>query len=101
MAIRTSKEKTLFHSGTLEEARHKAKAALTKGGFKKISINEELNCASASFNNFFVVGKIDISITPKDQGVEIQVKSTANSDNIFALFSSPNEKILNSFVSNY
>ena len=58
MAIRTSKEKTLFHSGTLEEVRHKVKTALTKGGFKKIWINEELNCASASFNNFFLLAKL-------------------------------------------
>ena len=36
----------------------------------------------------------------KNDKTNINVKSTANSDNIFALFSSPNDKIMNAFKDN-
>ncbi len=47
-----------------------------------------------------VVGKIEIVLSEKEKGIEINVKTTANSDNIFALFSSPNDKIMNAFKEN-
>ncbi len=47
-----------------------------------------------------VVGKIEIILSQNEKGVEISVKTTANSDNVFALFSSPNDKIMNAFKNN-
>ena len=101
MAIRKSKEKSLQFNGTIKEAKIKCKSALESGGFKKIDINESLNQLNAKFNNFFVVGSIDISLANTDHGVTISIKSTANADNIFALFSSPNDKIMKSFTENF
>ena len=101
MAIRKSKEKSLQFNGTIEDAKIKCKSALESGGFKKIDVNESLNQFNAKFNNFFVVGSIDISLAITDHGVTISLKSTANADNIFALFSSPNDKIMKSFTENF
>jgi len=101
MAIRKSKEKKLQLQDTLENVREKCLSALTKGGFKSVENNESLNQIAAKFNNFFVVGKIEIMLTKDDNGVDVNLKSTANVDNIFALFSSPNDKIMNTFTDNY
>ena len=56
---------------------------------------------NAKFNNFFVVGSIDIGLANTEHGVTVSLKSTANADNIFALFSSPNDKIMKSFTDNF
>lgn len=101
MAIKQSKEKDLQFIGTLEDAKIKCKSALEVGGFKKIVNNDSLNQMNAKFNNFFVVGSIDISLANTEKGVTISIKSTANTDNIFALFSSPNDKIIKTFTNNF
>tara|TARA_B100000900_G_C20471248_1_gene671492 strand:- start:32 stop:337 length:306 start_codon:yes stop_codon:yes gene_type:complete len=101
MAIRKSKEKKLQVQDTLEVVKEKSLSALNQGGFKKIENNNNLNQITAKFNNFFVVGNIEIMFAKNDNGVDINLKSTANADNIFALFSSPNDKIMKSFTDNY
>ena len=101
MAIRKSKEKNLQYNGTLEEAKTKCRLALVSGGFKKIEQNEALNQLIAKFNNFFVVGSIEVGLKKTDHGINISLKSTANADNIFALFSSPNDKIMKFFTENF
>ena len=101
MAIRASKEKSLQFNGSLDEAKIKCKSALEAGGFKKIEQNDNLNLMNAKFNNFFVVGSIEIGFSTTDHGITILLKSTANSDNIFALFSSPNDRIVRAFIENF
>ena len=101
MAIRKSKEKSLQFNGTLEEAKIKCKSALEAGGFKKIELNDSLNQFNAKFNNFFAIGSLDIGLANTDYGINVSLKSTANADNIWALFSSPNDKIINSFTDNF
>ena len=101
MAIRRSKDKSLQFNGSLEDAKIKCNSALEAGGFKKIQMNDSLNQLNAKFNNFFVVGSIDICLAKTEHGVTISIKSTANADNIFALFSSPNDKIMKSFTDNF
>ncbi|QOR75943.1 MAG: hypothetical protein IMW88_11650 [Thermoflavifilum sp.] len=101
MAIRKSKEKSLQFNGTLEEAKIKCKSALEAGGFKMIEQNESLNQFYAKFDNFFVVGSLEIGLAKTDHGITISLKSTANVDNIYALFSSPNDKIMRSFIDNF
>lgn len=101
MAIRKSKEKSVQFNGSLEDAKDKCKSALEAGGFKKIENNDSLNQLNAKFNNFFVGGSIDVGLAKTEHGVNISLKSTANADNIFALFSSPNDKIIKSFTNNF
>lgn len=100
MAVRKSKEQKFQVKGELDELKEKCVNALNSGGFKKIENNSFLNQLSAKYSKATVVGKIEITLVENEKGVEINVKSTANSDNIFALFSSPNDKIMNAFSSN-
>jgi hypothetical protein len=48
-----------------------------------------------------VWGEIIVTLSPEADNVKINAKSTANADNIFALFSSPNQKILDQFKNNF
>jgi len=101
MAIRKSKKKSLQFNGLIEDAKAKCRTALELGGFKEIESNDSLNQMTAVFNNFFVVGSIEIGLAITEYGVSVSLISTANADNIFALFSSPNDKIMKSFTDNF
>lgn len=45
-------------------------------------------------------GEIIITLLEDGDNIKINAKSTANTDNLFALFSSPNQKILDQFKNN-
>jgi len=100
MAIRKSKEQKFQVNGEINDVENKCTNSLELGGFKKIETNDFLNQISAKYTKMTVVGKIEISLAENDKGIEINVKTTANSDNIFAAFSSPNDKIMNAFKEN-
>ena len=66
--------------------------ALDKGNFKDISTNKTLYTLNAKYKTFTVIGQIDITLLPDGERTSVQVKSTGNVDNIFALFGSSGEK---------
>jgi hypothetical protein len=100
MAIRKSKEENFAVKGNAEEWLTKAEQALLKGGFTNIRTIEILNQITGDYKKLTVWGEIIITLLPDADNLKINTKSTANVDNIFALFSSPNQKILDEFKSN-
>ena len=100
MAIRKNKEENFQIKGNLNDVISKCKNALEIGEFAKINVNETINQITADYKKLSVWGEIKITLTENNEKVNINVISTANSDNIFALFSSPNDKILNQFKNN-
>lgn len=74
--------------------------ALQKGNFKDISINKTLYTLNAKYKTFTVVGDIEIALHPHNERTSVQVTSTGNVDNVFALFASPTKKIAEAFKSN-
>ena len=100
MAIRKSKEENFQISGNLSEVIQKCKTALEKGEFTKINVNETINQLTANYKKLSVWGEIKITLTENNERINVNAISTANSDNLFALFSSPNDKILNQFKNN-
>ena len=85
MGIRKSKTKKLKVESDIKQTIEKCKLSLEKGGFKKISINGTLNQLSADYKKFTVFGEIEIILIENNNGTEINLTSTANVDNIFAL----------------
>lgn len=100
MAIRKSKEENFEVNGTLEDLKSKVEIALTKGEFTSININNALNQITANYKKLTVWGEISITLIENNKRVKINVISTANTDNIFALFNSPNKVILDNFKNN-
>jgi hypothetical protein len=101
MAIRKSKEQSFQVNTSLADAKIKCQNAILDGGFTTMISNELLGTYSASYKSFTTVGGIDVNLIERDNSVNVIVKSTANTDNIFALFSSPNDKILRAFINNF
>jgi hypothetical protein len=101
MAIRKGKEQSLQVQGPIEEVKTQCINALRDGLFKKITANTSMNKISAKYNNFTVVGRIDIALSSNGNKVNIYLKTSANVDNIFALSASPNDKIMDAFINNF
>jgi hypothetical protein len=100
MAIRKSQEENFSVQGTSIEWVEKVERALKKGRFTNIKVNNTINQITGDYKKFTVWGEIIVTVLHEGEGIKINVKSTANVDNIFALISSPNQKILNQFKNN-
>jgi hypothetical protein len=101
MAIRKSKEETFSVKGSPEAWLIKAEQALYKGGFTNVKTNKLLNQLTGDYKKVAVWGEIIVTLLPEGDNVKINAKSTANADNVFALFSSPNQKIIDQFKNNF
>ena len=88
MAIRKSKTQKFQTKLNAEEALIKCEDALNNGGFKAVKVNKSLRQLNADYKKFTVYGEIEITNFEVNNETEIHLKSTANTDNIFALFSS-------------
>jgi hypothetical protein len=100
MAIRKSVDTTFTVDKDRDEMLSDCELALEKGNFKDISTNKTLYILNAKYKTFTVVGEIEITLLPDGERTSVQVKSTGNVDNIFALFGSPARKIAEAFKSN-
>jgi hypothetical protein len=101
MAIRKSIEENFSVKGNTEEWLTKAEQALHKGGFTNVKTNKLLNQLTGDYKKLTIWGEIIVTLLPEGENIKIHAKSTANTDNIFALFSSPNQKILDQFKNNF
>ena len=102
MGVRKSKEENFQINGSLSEVIEKCYRALQNGGFKKIRFNETINQFEADYKQVVgtIWGEIKITLTVNSGLVNVNVVAWANVDNIYALFSSPIDKILLKFKSN-
>lgn len=100
MGIRKSKEETFFIKGNVEDVLLKSQEALVRGNFTNVKMNSTINQVTGNYKKMTVWGELIVSVLPEGENVKINAKSTANIDNIFALFTSPNQKILNKFKNN-
>ena len=97
MAIRGSKKETFKIKGDLQQVKIIILQSLQIAGFKKVQDNNFLNEITASYSSFTVVGNIRITLYEQPGVVQIDAEATANVDNIYTLFSSPTQKILDKF----
>lgn len=100
MGIRKSKEETFSVKGEIEDWLTKSEKALHRGGFTNIKTNTILNQLTADYKKMTVWGQIIVTFLPEGETIKINAQSTANVDNIFALFSSPTQKILDNYKIN-
>ncbi len=100
MAIRKSKEENFKVNGAIEDWKTKVEKALEIGEFTSIKSNNILNQINANYKKLTVWGEISVTLTENNGKVKINAVSTANSDNVFALFNSPNKVILDNFKNN-
>ncbi|MDG1808323.1 MAG: hypothetical protein P8I27_10515 [Pirellulaceae bacterium] len=97
MAIRKSMQEEMVVSGAREEWLQKCTKVLESSGFTKVTPNVALHQIEANYKKFMTWGTIMITLTPAGNDTKITVVSTANVDNIYALFMSPNKTIISKF----
>jgi hypothetical protein len=97
MGIRKSMQEELVVSGTREEWLQKSVRALEAEGFTNVTKNATLYQVEANYKKLMTYGTVLITLTPSGADTKITAVSTANVDNIFALFKSPNKTILSAF----
>jgi hypothetical protein len=100
MAVRRSIEEKVVVNGERSELLERCRTALQRGGFSKIDVNGVLFQVDARYRKFTTSGTLQLTLLPVPGGAEISMRSTANADNIYALFRSPNKKILRAFKDN-
>jgi len=102
MAIRKSMEENIIVEGGRGDWLSKIQKALEISGFKNVKCNSALYQTTADYKKATVFGEVLITLKPSglnDICTEIVIKSTANVDNIYALFKSPNKTIIGAFKS--
>jgi hypothetical protein len=99
MAIRKSMHEEIVVSGDRVEWLDRCANALAASGFTKISTNVPLSQIEAAYRTWKVWGTILVNLTPAGSNTKLSMVSTANVDNIWALFQSPNKSILAAFKS--
>ena len=97
MAIRKSKQEEMVVPGAREEWMQKCVAALESSRFTKVTENAALFQITANYKKFMTWGTVLVTLTPSGTDTKITAVSTANVDNVYALFRSPNKVILSAF----
>ena len=97
MAIRKSMQEEMVVSGAREAWLEKCSRALESSGFTKVNTNGTLFQIEGDYKKATTWGTILVTLTPAGDDTKITAVSTANVDNAFALFKSPNKKILGKF----
>lgn len=97
MAIRKSLQEELVVRGDREQWLQKCVDALESSGFTKVTKNATLYQIEANYKKFTTWGTLLITLMPSNSDTKITAISTANVDNIYALFKSPNQTILSAF----
>lgn len=97
MAIRKSRQEEIVVTGNREEWLSRCRDALERAGFTKISVDSTLFQIEGNYKKLSTWGSISLTLTPADTNTKVNATSTANVDNIFALFKSPSQTILQKF----
>jgi len=98
VAIRKSIEECVCVEGNRTIWLQNVSSALEKAGFKNVNCDSTLYQVKGDYKKLTVYGELLISLLPfgnNDNQTELNIKSTANVDNIYALFKSPNKIIIN------
>lgn len=99
MAVRKSMSSTIVVDGDRADWLGRCELALTAAGFKNLSIDRTTHVLGADYHKAMTWGHLEVTLRPADGDLrtEIAMRSTANVDNVFALFRSPNQQILDIF----
>lgn len=100
MAIRRSKEENYVINSPVNDAKYNILQALNAGGFTSIKEHEVVNQITAKYRTVTVLGDIKLTLEEHDGKTKVHAVATANADNVYALFSSPTQKIFNKLKEN-
>lgn len=96
MAIRKSAEENLVVAGERDEWLSRCAKGLIAAGFTDVQTSTVLGQVTGAYKKFPTHGELTITVVPSVQAghTQLTLRSTAAVDNLYALFASPNKKIL-------
>ncbi len=98
MAVRKTIEEVVVVDGNRDSWLTRCEAALHAQGFTGVAVNPTLLQLEGNYKKATVWGSLLVSLMPSgENATSIVMRATANIDNVFALFSSPGQKIVNRF----
>ncbi len=97
MAIRKSRDSSLVVEGDRADWVSHTVGAMRRAGFTKIEPNEPLGVVTGEYHKATTWGKLEVTLRPVTGGTEVAMHATANVDNIYALFRSPTDKVIQAF----
>lgn len=97
MAVRSNKKESFKIKGNLSQVKPIILQSLQLAKFKKIQDNTFLNQITASYHSMTLVGNIRITLYEQPDFIQVDAEAVANVDNIYTLFRSPTQKILDKF----
>ena len=97
MAVRKSISESVVVAEDRQQLLERCRRALTAGGFKEVTVDPVLFQLSGKYRKATASGNLDVTLRLANGGTEMAMRATGNVDNVFALFSSPNAKILRAF----
>lgn len=91
-----SVEEVLVVAGARDEWLARCARGLITAGFKNVRTNEVIGQITADFSKFPTSGELTVTAIPDGSPghTRLTLRSTAAVDNLYALFASPNKKIL-------
>ena len=97
MAIRKSVEREFNFEGNREAWLETIEKNLIGTDFSNVDTNETLFTIKADHRRFTCRGTLQVTLISENGNTRIVATATANVDNIYALFQSPGQKILDKF----
>jgi hypothetical protein len=98
MAIRKSVEESMVVAGPRDGWLARCQEALEAQGFTQIDASSTLFQIKANYKKAAVWGDLELTLLPeRDDSTKITARATANVDNVFAVFGSPDRKIIDRF----
>ena len=73
---------------------------MISGGFKRVTVDQTFFQVSGRLTKMTTAGQLDVTLTPVAGGTQMVMRATGNVDNVYAMFRSPNQKILKLFKDN-
>lgn len=99
MGVRKSIDESYVVAGSRADWLKRCVTALTSQGFKRVKVDAGLGVVTGDYKQIVgtIWGDIRVAISDVGPNSRLDVRATANVDNIYALAKSPNRKIIEKF----
>lgn len=97
MAVRKSVTESVVVAGERDLWLDKSRKAFQRAGFRDVKADAALYQVAGKMRRATIAGSLQVTLLPDPAGTRIDMRATANTDNIYALFRSPTTALLQRF----
>lgn len=94
------REESMVVPGDRTRLLARCQQAMSTAGFKNLTVNGSLFQIYGDYRKATTMGRLSISLQPAGLDTQVAMRATANTESVYAMLWSPNEKILRAFRQN-